>query len=175
MNIAERLAADERYSNRLRTTLTHEYGHVRFHAYLWEMEPPGPDLLRRDPRASMQVCYRDKILDAAQSDWMEWQAGYVCGALLMPAVACATSSVAISNRTACSALVGERDLHGAALIETVKSGIRGFRRRCAHPPAQARNPWRGKRRTISVRRSDHNPLSAGLGPVAFRAASCYAF
>jgi hypothetical protein len=33
----------------------------------------------------MQICYRDNILDAAQTDWMEWQAGYVCGALLMPA------------------------------------------------------------------------------------------
>ena len=24
-------------------------------------------------------------MDAPENDWMEWQAGYVCGALLMPA------------------------------------------------------------------------------------------
>src|SRR5208282_4225053 len=32
VKIAERLSNDERRENRLRTTLTHEYGHVRFHA-----------------------------------------------------------------------------------------------------------------------------------------------
>ena len=26
-------------------------------------------------------------MDAPENDWMEWQAGYVCGALLMPATA----------------------------------------------------------------------------------------
>jgi Zn-dependent peptidase ImmA (M78 family) len=30
------------------------------------------------------VCKRDGIINARKSDWMEWQAGYVCGALLMP-------------------------------------------------------------------------------------------
>jgi hypothetical protein len=30
------------------------------------------------------VCKRDSIINARQTDWMEWQAGYVCGALLMP-------------------------------------------------------------------------------------------
>ena len=24
------------------------------------------------------------MIDAVQTDWMEWQAGYICGALLMP-------------------------------------------------------------------------------------------
>jgi hypothetical protein len=37
VKIAAWLAEDARYENRLRTTMTHEYGHVRFHAYLWEM------------------------------------------------------------------------------------------------------------------------------------------
>ena len=84
VRISASLAGDENRQNRLRTTLAHEYGHVRFHAYLWDLEPPGPDLLKSNPNASMQICYRDNILDAAQTDWMEWQAGYVCGALLMP-------------------------------------------------------------------------------------------
>ena len=121
VKIAERLSSDERYSNRLRTTLTHEYGHVKFHAYLWDMEPPGPDLLRRAPRASMQVCYRDMILNAAQSDWMEWQAGYVCGALLMPASRVRRLVSAYLELHGLFGAVGEGDSHGAALIELVET------------------------------------------------------
>lgn len=123
VKIAERLAADDRYSNRLRTTLTHEYGHVRFHGYLWDLEPPGPDLLRRDSRANMQICYRDKILDAAQSDWMEWQAGYACGALLMPASRVRRLAGDYLDSHGLFGAIGERDSHGAALIEAVKTGF----------------------------------------------------
>lgn len=68
--------------HRLRTTLTHEYGHVKLHGFLWSFDQrklfptfdPGPG-----PR-----CKRSNILDAPVKDWMEWQAGYACGALLMP-------------------------------------------------------------------------------------------
>jgi Zn-dependent peptidase ImmA (M78 family) len=71
--------------NRLRTTLTHEYGHVHFHRFLFE-EPPGrPDSLFGAPRiAQGNKCHRDTIIAASERDWMEWQAGYACGALLMP-------------------------------------------------------------------------------------------
>lgn len=121
--ISDRLQLDEHRENRLRTTLAHEYGHVRFHAYLWEAEPPGPDLLRRNPNANMQICYRDRMLDAAQTDWMEWQAGYVCGALLMP-----VSRVRAIVRAYCEShglfgVIGQNDSHGRALIETVKSAF----------------------------------------------------
>ena len=97
MRISACLAGDENRQNRLRTTLAHEYGHVRFHAYLWDLEPPGPDLLKSNPNASMQICYRDNILDAAQTDWMEWQAGYVCGALLCPPARSVSWPEPISN------------------------------------------------------------------------------
>lgn len=113
------LAADVRQQNRLRTTLAHEYGHVHFHAYLWDMDPPATDLLKRNPRANMQVCFRDKILDAAQTDWMEWQAGYVCGALLMPVsrVRAFTTSYCESHKL--FGIIGQADSHGHALIEAV--------------------------------------------------------
>lgn len=84
VKIASHLSRDDRRENRLRTTLTHEYGHVRLHAYLWEIEPPQHDLLKKNPNANKQICKRDDILNAAQYDWMEWQAGYACGAFLMP-------------------------------------------------------------------------------------------
>jgi len=67
--------------NRLRTTLTHELGHVIFHNYLFQMEIEAP-------KSSLQICKRDDIITSSKSpgrDWMEWQAGYTCGAFLMPA------------------------------------------------------------------------------------------
>jgi hypothetical protein len=87
VKIAAWLMEDGRYENRLRTTMTHEYGHVRLHAYLWELDPPGQDLLRTRPQANKQICKRDNILGAKETDWMEWQAGYACGALLIPITA----------------------------------------------------------------------------------------
>lgn len=84
VKIASALTEDERRENRLRTTLTHEWGHVHFHSYLWEMEPPPPTLLRQQPHRNKIICKRDSMLDAARTDWMEWQAGYVCGSILMP-------------------------------------------------------------------------------------------
>jgi hypothetical protein len=71
--------------NRLRTTMTHEYGHVHFHRFLFE-EPSGrPDSLFGAPQICQgNKCHRDTIIAASERDWMEWQAGYVCGAILMP-------------------------------------------------------------------------------------------
>ena len=84
VGVSAELSNDPRRENRLRTTLTHEYGHVHFHAYLWAMRASGPDLL--DPRAATGPtrCKRENMLNAPQTDWMEWQAGYASGALLMP-------------------------------------------------------------------------------------------
>ncbi len=86
--IAAHLSEGDPSEHRLRTTLTHEYGHVRFHAPLYirrqhrqlELFPDVPDVAA----AQTQRCHRAGILHAVQYDWMEWQAGYACGALLMP-------------------------------------------------------------------------------------------
>jgi hypothetical protein len=37
------------------------------------------------PAGGVQVCKRETLINAPTIDWMEWQAGYVCSALLMPA------------------------------------------------------------------------------------------
>ena len=82
VKIAKELSLQSWRQNRLRTTLTHEYGHVKFHAFLWNFNQPKliPDSsLALGPR-----CKRGSILDAPITDWMEWQAGYVCGSILMP-------------------------------------------------------------------------------------------
>jgi Zn-dependent peptidase ImmA (M78 family) len=124
VRIARELSLDNSRYHRLRTTLAHEYAHVRFHSFLWEYNCLKPSVLKMSKKLVHQShryhqllrtfsrapdlksvppgvtphsiahsnfrsgscfsCARDLILDAPFSDWMEWQASYVCGALLMP-------------------------------------------------------------------------------------------
>lgn len=123
VRISEKLSGDTRYSNRLRTTLTHEYGHVKFHGYLWETEPPQKDLLRSNPNANKQVCKRDDILNAGQYDWMEWQAGYVCGAILMPVTHVRRVVVAYQEQHNIFGSVSPSDSHGLALVDEIKAAF----------------------------------------------------
>ena len=82
VKISQELASHENRQHRLRTTLAHEFGHVKLHSGLWQF-----DQLRlfadTDPQPGPR-CKRAKMLNAPRTDWMEWQAGYVSGALLMP-------------------------------------------------------------------------------------------
>jgi Zn-dependent peptidase ImmA (M78 family) len=72
-----------RYENRLRTTLAHEYGHVILHNYLFAMADVTPSKVPNGKKNTI-YCFRDAILPRGKTDWMEWQAGYASGALLMP-------------------------------------------------------------------------------------------
>jgi hypothetical protein len=83
VRIASDLWAGTSRENRLRTTLAHEFGHVHFHNYLYQVEA-GPQLFAAAGHVPLQ-CRREQITGAARRDWMEWQAGYTSGALLMPA------------------------------------------------------------------------------------------
>lgn len=64
-------------------TLTHEYGHVVLHAYLFAAEQRRLGL-QPGQKPNAIYCTRDSIIGAKKTDWMEWQAGYVSGAALMP-------------------------------------------------------------------------------------------
>lgn len=93
VQIANELSEKNR-ENRLRTTLTHELGHVHFHSYLFDPALGTMNLFKTEGSAvkqksadKIQVCKRDNMLNASRGDWMEWQAGHVCGAILMPATA----------------------------------------------------------------------------------------
>ena len=123
VRIAENLSNDERRENRLRTTLTHEYGHVHFHAYLWEVEPLGADLLQQNPNANKQICKRDNMLDATQTDWMEWQAGYVCGAILMPSSYLLRVVGAYQETNNLFGVIGTNSEHGQSLIALVQKAF----------------------------------------------------
>lgn len=84
VKISQELSSDPRRENRFRMTLAHEYGHVRFHDPVFQAADPTRDLYRSPNRPDRIVCKRDNIYDAPETDWMEWQAGYAAGALLMP-------------------------------------------------------------------------------------------
>ena len=101
VRISSVLSAAPHQANRLRTTLTHELGHVHLHRYLFDVAEQNGELFDRQvvsvpmrgrkaagpPKTSAREshqCRRETILDAREVDWMEWQAGYACGAILMP-------------------------------------------------------------------------------------------
>lgn len=109
VSISDRLANDPRRENRLRTTLAHEFGHVHFHRHLWADKFQHGHLFDRRSPENNAICKRDTILHAASYDWMEWQAGYVCGAILMPVT---------QIRRLVSDYCQQRDLHAAVAVNS---------------------------------------------------------
>ncbi len=105
VKIAAELSLDDRRYHRLRITLAHEYGHVKFHTFLWGYNQTGKSTMNLANKLSIQRrkynnfrkkyllekeietslrCKQSRLFDAPYSDWMEWQASYACGAFLMP-------------------------------------------------------------------------------------------
>lgn len=83
VRIARELSEQPHREHRLRTTLTHEYGHVKFHSYLFATQATLHELHGME-RTNVRICNQRSIVNAAVADWMEWQAGFACGSLLMP-------------------------------------------------------------------------------------------
>jgi len=83
VQISAHLGENEARENRLRTTLAHEFGHVHLHSYIIELAIEERRLDRA--QGAKITCKRETMLTAPQKDWREWQAGYACGAILMPA------------------------------------------------------------------------------------------
>lgn len=83
--ISKELSTHPSMENRLRTTLTHELGHVHFHRFMFELQPSGKPLFVVRNDSAVKKCKRESIVGAREVDWMEWQAGFASGAILMPA------------------------------------------------------------------------------------------
>jgi Zn-dependent peptidase ImmA (M78 family) len=107
-----------KYENRLRTTLTHEYGHVRLHAYLFGLENFQLGMAQNS-KPNTIYCKRETILAAGQRDWMEWQAGYACGAVLMPRNALKTCVGEVQRGRGIYGAVESGSADGQALIDAV--------------------------------------------------------
>ena len=82
VKVAQQLANSGHRLQRLRTTLTHEFGHVKLHGRLWPFNQAR--LFPEHDESAGPRCKRGNILGQSRTDWMEWQAGYVSGAMLMP-------------------------------------------------------------------------------------------
>lgn len=82
--VSRELSTNPSMSNPFRTTLTHEFGHVMFHDFLYQDKFSTPRLPGMGVTSEIQSCHRDQIVGATESDWLEWQAGYASGAFLMP-------------------------------------------------------------------------------------------
>ena len=83
VRIARYLSESPARENRLRSTLAHEYAHVVFHGFLWALED-GIGKTGPVRSSHFRRCQRARVVASPQTDWMEWQAGYAGGALLMP-------------------------------------------------------------------------------------------
>jgi len=107
-----------RYENRLRTTLTHEYGHVKLHSYLFAM---GQRTLNIDANQSPKAiyCKRDTMIAAHRVDWMEWQAGFVSGVCLMPKSYVHSTVGPIRDRRGIYGVVDPHSEAGRQIIDAV--------------------------------------------------------
>ncbi len=123
VRIDKRLSEQSWRENRLRTTVTHELGHVKFHSFLWAGAAKQLALLPKAKSAEPPKCKRESILNASQTDWMEWQAGFVSGAVLMPASAVRKLVGAFLTSNGLHAPVGAETPQGLALIEQVQKAF----------------------------------------------------
>ena len=106
--------------NRLRTTLTHEYGHVRLHGFLFQLDDGLQQLFGGKPEEVQSRCKHETIDGRAPAvDWMEWQAGYACGALLMPKMWLNAAVKNFRQHRKLFAEIGINTEAGRALIELV--------------------------------------------------------
>jgi IrrE N-terminal-like domain len=120
--VTAELSEDDRRENRLRTTLTHEYGHVKLHTYLYALDQPRLPLMDAQTRALGIYCKRDTMIQAGRTDWMEWQAGYACGAALMPATYIRRTVAALHEQLGIFGSTLPDSAHGRTVIDTVVEG-----------------------------------------------------
>lgn len=113
VRLARALSDDHWRENRLRTTLTHELGHVKFHNFhQMQSETTQPSLFDTAEQVAAPRCRRASIIGASKVDWMEWQAGYASGAFLMPftLVRQLVQEFIVQTSTSARANVGTEDI-----------------------------------------------------------------
>ena len=109
VSIARELSHQFWREHRLRSTLPHEYGHVHWHAWLYD---------RYCDQSERHKCLRGEILPGnGDVDWMEWQAGYISGAILMPRSRVALCIDAFSAKREVKAPFDTESVDGRVLIQ----------------------------------------------------------
>jgi Zn-dependent peptidase ImmA (M78 family) len=112
-----------KHENRLRTTLTHEYGHVHLHGYMFALERTQTMQLGPNQKPDAIYCKRDTIVSARKVDWREWQAGYASGAMLMPKSHLMRVAGDIQKRQAIYGPVAANTPNGQCLIDAIVGGF----------------------------------------------------
>ncbi len=113
VQINRKLRREFRRANRYRTTLAHEYGHILLHAWLYER------FSRELPEREPQRCYSRTVQAGIDriNDWMEWQAGYISGALLMPQGRVELAARAFGKERGVALPVHSESADGGAMVE----------------------------------------------------------
>lgn len=119
--ISQQLSNNNSRENRLRTTLTHEFGHVKFHNFLWASRQIS--FLPENSSMLKIRCNRETILNASEIDWMEWQAGYASGAFLMPLTALRNIARQVYESVNLPPSAGSNSPIGKVLIHNVQSAF----------------------------------------------------
>ena len=71
------------------------------------------------PKETRNQCHRD-TMDGGSADWMEWQAGFACGALLMPQAALSAAIRRVGDeRQLPAGKFSATSEHGLALISAI--------------------------------------------------------
>jgi hypothetical protein len=121
VRVSAQLSADARRSNRLRTTLTHEFGHVSLHGFLVGLEPTMPMFETR--AAPLTACRRGTLVDSPAVDWLEWQAAYASGSLLMPRTAVGQSVSSVLEREGAYGPTPETASLAGKIVDAVVAGF----------------------------------------------------
>jgi hypothetical protein len=109
VSIARELSFQLWREHRKRSTLPHEYGHVHWHAWLFDRYCKGNE---------RHKCLRGEIVTASRDvDWMEWQAGYISGAMLMPRSRMRLHFSAFRAERGVEARLDEESIEGQLLIQ----------------------------------------------------------
>jgi hypothetical protein len=109
VSIARELSYQHWREHRKRNTLTHEYGHVHWHTWLFD---------RYSRRTERHKCLRAQIKPVSGDiDWMEWVACYVSGAMLMPTSRMQLHVAAFRVERGVEGWLDEQSIEGHLLIQ----------------------------------------------------------
>ncbi len=124
VEISRLLTENERRENRLRTTLTHELWHVKYHNFIFFFDQGPLVTVPTGGPVFSPACKRDGMIDAPESDWLEWQAGYASGAFLMPLTALQRVVEAFLDQHELTDPLSIDDVRGRELIRYAQARFR---------------------------------------------------
>lgn len=119
VTVAKKLTRSAKYAAYLRTVLAHEYAHLHLHHHLYELSFGAATIPGSENRFEVIGCRRKTMTVAATGNWMEWQASYASGALLMPATYVKQLTAGYLAHEGLDSPVASDSDHGEVLIDLI--------------------------------------------------------